>query len=293
MVLQELLTARPWRSGPYGEQEGKKVFGTSIGKRLLILAGLLPLATQFNGGPGAGPDPIDTTLMFGQLAVYKYEGYQPYDVVARVVDGNGDPVSDASVSLVFAQLGKGSIPLKSTGKGFYLGCDLEWVDAPSGALSARVIAAKKGMSSAEAIVSDQPGNACGLGESQIFVSGLEAAKPDGVKQPLDVVVRLKDESGTPVSGATVRARATDFHHYVDVTLTDMGGGKYMACTMGLFDTKGADEISIHVNASAPNYRSGDADGTNKVGFLCAGQGTPNDDTTTQPDAPATASGDGR
>ncbi len=269
------------------------MYGKTIGMRFLAVVALLPLLAQVTGSPVTGPDPIDTTLRFDKLAVYKYEGFQPYDVVARVVDGNGQPVDGADVKVVFAATGKTAIPLKSTGKGNYIGCDLEWIDAPSGDLTIRVVAQKRGMLTAEATVKDQPGNGCGAGEPQLYISKIDADKLNGSKKSLDVALRVTDERGLPVKGAEVMIRATDYHNYVDARLADAGDGKYMACSLGSFDTSGAGQIVIHARASALGYREAEADSVNKVGTICSRQAPPSDDTTTGSTTQATARGDGR
>jgi hypothetical protein len=250
------------------------VFGTSIGKRLLAVAGLLPLMVQMTGLPGGGPDPINTVLRFEELVVYKYEGNQPYDVVARLVDGNGDPATGAQVKVIFAALAKWPIELKEMKSGVYIGCDLETVDIPSGELLLRVAAEKKGYSSILESTTDQRGNACGEGEPQIYISKVQASKLNGAKQPLDVFVYLEDETGAPVTEATVMARATDFDQHVDAALTHMGGGKYLACALGNFSTRGGGQISIHLHATAKGYREAASDTVNTVGTICGKAGPP-------------------
>jgi hypothetical protein len=274
------------------------VFGKSIGQKCLSAVVSLPLMFNMTGGISTistPPDPIDNMLRFEELTVYKYDGFQPYDVVARVVDGNGDPATHANVKLLFIPLSKASIALKELKDGYYIGCDVETLDMPSGKLQVTAAAAKRGFITAQATASDQPGNACGGGESQLFVSTLEAAKPDGEMKSLDMVVHVSDETGSPVQGASVLARITDFNQYVDVLLTDMGGGKYMACSVGAFNSTGVSQLSIHVQASAKGYRQGAADGTNQVGTICSRpvpspNGDPSDVTS---DTPASAEGDGR
>src|SRR5215203_5372154 len=71
-------------------------------------------------------------------------------------------------------------------------------------------------------------------EPQLHISKLEAAKPDGEKQPLDLMVLLTDESGNHLEGAKVMARATDFDTFVDAPLTDLGNGLYASCAFGYF-----------------------------------------------------------
>ena len=105
-------------------------------------------------------------------------------------------------------------------------------------------------------------------EPQLYVSEPKAAKPDGKKQPLDLSVELTDESGNPVVGAKVLARATDFETYVDAYLTDMGNGNYSTCAFGYFNGWGEGAVSVHVRAEKAGYTSGASDGSNTVGRLC-------------------------
>ena len=106
------------------------------------------------------------------------------------------------------------------------------------------------------------------GELQLYVSEPKAAKPDGEKQPLDLSVELIDESGNPIEGAKVLARATDFETHVDAYLTDMGNGLYAACAFGKFNGSGEGAVAIHVRAQKEGYTPGSNDGTNDVGRLC-------------------------
>jgi hypothetical protein len=105
-------------------------------------------------------------------------------------------------------------------------------------------------------------------DPQLYVSEPKAAKPDGDKQPLDLSIELTDESGNPIEGAKVRARATDFENFVDAYLTDMGDGHYSACAFGYFNGSGEGAVRIHIRADKPGYVGGAGDGSNSVGSLC-------------------------
>ena len=242
------------------------MFGTSI---IVVVAALLPLVTPMGAIRGGGPDPSNNTLRFEQFTVFKYEGNQPYDVVTEVVDIDGNPATGADVRIIFAALSKEDIPLKEMKPGVYIGCDVETLDMASGDLRINVAAAKKGYISAVESTNDQRGNACGAGEPQAYITKVEAAKPNGANQPLDVFVYLSDESGRPVKGARVMARATDFILHVDRPLKDLGDGRYLGCSIGKFSTVGPGQISLHVSASAAGYRSTEADTVNSVGRLCS------------------------
>src|SRR6266487_3509534 len=137
----------------------------------------LPLALALMGTRSAAADPVpsDRALRFDSVQAYKYEGYQPLDVVARVVDNKGDAVDDADV-LVILPDGSVSFVLKSIGKGYYLGCDIAYVQGPQ---VLAVVAKKKDWITAYINVKSQPGNRCGAGEPQLHVSEPVAAKPDG------------------------------------------------------------------------------------------------------------------
>ena len=109
---------------------------------------------------------------------------------------------------------------------------------------------------------------CEGGEPQLYVSEPLAAKPDGDKQPLDLVIELTDDSDSPVVGAKVMARVTDFQTHVDAKLTDLGNGRYAACVFGYFNGSGSGALGIHVRAEKAGYMPGANDGTNFVGRLC-------------------------
>jgi hypothetical protein len=111
------------------------------------------------------------------------------------------------------------------------------------------------------------------GAPQLYVSEPKAAKPDGEKQPLDLSVELTDQSGNPIEGAKVMARATDFQTFVDAPLTDMGNGRYTACAFGYFNGSGEGALRIHIRAEKTGYRAGAGDGSNSVGRLCKVSGT--------------------
>lgn len=237
-----------------------------FGKGLLAMASLLLAMAQLTA-LGASDSPREQ-LRIDKLVVYKYQGYQPYDVVAHVVDGSGATVKDAEVSVLYASLNKIPLELKNQGNGYYVGCDLEVVDAPSGTLSVMVQAVRKDLKSDIVTAHDQRGNYCGAGEPQISNLKIVAAKPDGEKQPLDIQVEVFDETGAPVAEALVYARVTDYQHFVDSPLKDMGNGKYGVCEFGTFTSKGAGALGIHVRASAPGLRPNENDATNEVGRLC-------------------------
>jgi hypothetical protein len=110
-------------------------------------------------------------------------------------------------------------------------------------------------------------------EPQLHVSTPKAAKPDGEKQPVDLSVKLTDESGNPITGAKVMARVTDFETFVDAPLTDMGNGQYGACAFGYFNGSGEGALRIHVRADKPGYTGGAGDGSNSVGRICAVSGS--------------------
>ncbi|MEO8285186.1 MAG: hypothetical protein ABI670_01980 [Chloroflexota bacterium] len=235
-------------------------------KRLLAIIALLPVLGQLTALSGSTP--VDRQLRISELAMYKYEGFQPYDVVARVLDGRGSPVDDAYVTITSASAGSVEATLRNSGRGYYVGCDLDWVDAPSGSLTTVVRVSQEGSKPTAASVRDHRGNYCGAGEPQIRPPKVSAAKQDGDKKPLDIQVEVVDETGAPVQGAFVFARATDFVRFVDAPLQDVGHGKYLSCNFGQFNSKGAGAISIHVSVSARGYRPAENDGTNKVGRLC-------------------------
>jgi hypothetical protein len=235
-------------------------------KSFMVIIALLPVLGQLT--TLSESTPVDRQLRVSEISMYKYEGYQPYDVVARVLDGRGTPIDDAYVTIVSTAAGRVGAILRNTGRGYYVGCDLDWVNAPSGSLTTVVKVAQEGSKPTSATIHDHRGNYCGAGEPQIRPPRITAAKQDGDKKPLDIQVEVVDETGAPVPGAVVFTRATDFVRYVDAPLEDIGHGKYLSCNFGQFNSKGAGAISIHVRASAKGYRPAENDGTNKVGRIC-------------------------
>jgi hypothetical protein len=237
-------------------------------KKIVALLALLPLV-MLTAPHIASADITGRQLRIASLQAFKYQGYQPLDVLVQVTDEYGTLVSDANVVAGYdTPTGPQGKLLKSLGKGMYLGCDIDYLDGPAKMVVLTAAANKKGMKETSASARANVGNLCGAGEAQILVQQIQAAKPDGKGMPLSILVRIIDETGRPVLGAKVLARATDFHSYVDAPLIERGDGYYVSCAFAFFDTKGEGAISIHVRAESPGLRNGSGDTRNVVGSLC-------------------------
>jgi hypothetical protein len=237
-------------------------------KKIVAVLALLPvlvLAASYPAHP-ASADIIQRQLRIVSVQAFKFQGYQPLDVMVQITDEFEAPVSDANVDIALPS-GE-DIRLKGLGKGTYLGCDVAYFDGPAKGVVVAASANKKGWKGAGATTRANVGNLCGAGEPQMIVQSIQAAKLDGKRQPLTINVRIVDEMGQPVVGAKVLARATDFNTYRDGPLKDLGNGYYGSCAFGFFDTIGEGAISIHVRADLPGFRSGQSDARNSVGTLC-------------------------
>jgi hypothetical protein len=264
-------------------------------KKMVVLIALLPLV-MLSMPHSASADISGRLLRITYLKAFKYTGFGPLDVVAQVTDEYGTLVSDATLVITYDRATRRDRVLKSSGKGLYVGCDIDGFLTFSNGMAVMATASRKGMEDASAKAQTVEGDLCGSTSSsaanvanvanvanianaagkggadqampRLVPQKINAAKPDG-KTPLDISLVVTDQSGKPVTGAKVLVRATDFNHHVDVTLVDRGNGIYSACAIGMFDTKGAGAIRIHVSAQRPGYQSSEADADNVVGALCS------------------------
>ena len=220
---------------------------------------------------GTVNDYPEDALKFAFVSAYRYEGDQPVDVFAKLVDSQGEGVQGATVTVEISTSRSAqpiAIQLSDQGDGSYLACDATYLQGPSDEDLYVFTATKDRMHPAQDKVKGSRGNLCGEGEPQIHIASIAAAKLDGKGQPLSVVVDLVDDGGNPVTGADVLIRATDLRTHVDMHLPGGDGGRYADCDVALFDTEGAGQIGLMVNASAKGYRTATAWAENTVGYLC-------------------------
>ena len=213
----------------------------------------------------------EDALAFAYVAAYRYEGAQPVDLVAKVVDVEGMPVEGANIAVQITNSRSAqarTVLLKEEGNGAYVACDAAYLEGPSDVDLYEFTATKDRMHPAVATVKGLRGNICGDGVPEIRIASIQAAKLDGAGQPLSVIVDLVDDGGNPVAGASVLVRATDLRKHVDLHLADAGGGRYSDCNVGLFDTSGKGQISLMVYATAKGYREATEWTENSVGYLC-------------------------
>lgn len=238
-------------------------------KKTVALIALLLMVAMFNAPHSASAD-IPGHLKIVSLQAFKYQGYQPLDVTAQVTDDFDNPISDANVVVRLSENSTQLFNLKSQGKGLYTGCDIAYLDGASD-VTVTAEASKAGMTGATLSANAEPGNLCGDGMPQMLVGQINAAKPDGKDQPLDIAVKLRDETGRAVVGANVAAEAIDSTgNHISVLLMDRGNGLYIACNAGLFSTTGAGAISVHVRAYGAGFRGTEGEALNTVGSLCSG-----------------------
>jgi len=222
----------------------------------------------------ASPDSNDypeEALKFATVAAYRYGGNQPVDLVAKVVDDQGAAVEGANVT-VEINTSKSARPamlhLQDKGNGNYIACDAAFLEGPSDVDTYLFKATLDRMHPAEAKVKSERSNLCGGGEPQMRIASVQAAKLDGSKQPLSVLVELVNDEGNPVHDAKVLVRSTDLENYTEVLLPETSSGTYSDCNVARFSTKGPDQISVMVQAWAEGYAPALAWGENIVGYLC-------------------------
>jgi hypothetical protein len=238
------------------------------------LAAVAMSVAALTATPAAASAVIDypeDQLVFASVSAQRYEGDQPVDLFAELLDIEGAPVEGAAITVEIntsssAQLRK--VQLEEKGRGLYIACDAAYMQGSSGEDVYVFTATKNRMHPAQEKVQSKRGNMCGEGEPQIHIASVQAAKVDGPNKPLSVLVELVDDGGNPVHDAKVRVRATNFEHYRDVNVSETSSGKYSDCNVALFSTDGPGEIVIMVQASADGYRSAYAWGENTVGYLC-------------------------
>jgi hypothetical protein len=214
----------------------------------------------------------EEALQFGSVAAYRYEGDQPVDLFAEVLDVEGSPVEGATVT-VEIRTSRSAQPrlvhLEDKGSGLYTACDAAYLEGATDTDIYEFTASKDRMHPAFAKVKSDRGNLCGEGEPQIHIASVQAAKLDGAGKPLSVIVDLVDDGGNPVTGANVMIQVTDLRTQIEIGLSEANGGRYADCDVARFDTAGAGQIGVMVYASAPGYRSATAWAENTVGYLCS------------------------
>jgi hypothetical protein len=214
----------------------------------------------------------EDALQFGSVVAYRYEGDQPVDLFAEVLDAEGTPVEGAVV-MVEISTSRSARPslvqLEDQGGGLYRACDATYLEGATETDIYEFTASKDRMHPAFARVKSDRGNLCGKGEPQIHIASVQAAKLDGAGKPLSVIVDLVDDGGDPVAGADVIIQVTDVRSQIEMRLSEASGGRYADCDVAYFDTMGAGQIGIMVYASADGYRSATAWTENAVGYLCA------------------------
>jgi hypothetical protein len=243
---------------------------TSLPWFAVVALGVAALA----GAPAAASPASDypeDQLRFETVAAFRYDGDQPVDLYAVLVDDVGAPVEGATVTVQVSTSPSAQVrtlQLDEKGSGIYVACDAVYPDTARGASLFEFTGTLGRMHPAQAKTGSKPGNLCGAGEPQLHIASVRAAKADGKNQPLSVQVDLVDGAGNPVTGASVHVRATDYREHVDLYLPDAGGGRYFACNAGTFDTSGPGLIELMVYATAKGYRSDTAWTQNQVGYLC-------------------------
>jgi hypothetical protein len=83
-----------------------------------------------------------------------------------------------------------------------------------------------------------------------------ARKPNGT-YPLDVQVKVRDNLGAIVTGATVVIYATNGTQTWYGNLSDLGTGTYRVCNVGSFPGTGGGNIRVYVQASKVGYQTSD------------------------------------
>src|SRR5919201_1010268 len=86
--------------------------------------------------------------------------------------------------------------------------------------------------------------------NRLVITRLDARKPDGALQPLDVVVSVTDDQGVPVAGATTQMAVTlnGIPQGLPVTIPDKPGepGIYELCAAGNYTGGSADTVVVAI-----------------------------------------------
>ena len=239
---------------------------------LAAVALTIAVLTATPAAAGTANEYPEDALKFASVATYRYEGHQPVDLYAEVVDVQGTPIDDATVT-VEVNTSRSAQPvtihLENEGNGIYTACDAAILDSKIDSDIYKFTATKDRMHPAIEKVKSQRGDLCSASEPQIHIASIQAAKLDGEDQPLSVIVELVDDFDNPVEDANVLITVTNLRRQIEMYLPDVGGGSYADCDVALLDTTGAGQIEVTVFASAPGYASATARTENTVGNHCA------------------------
>src|SRR5512138_288666 len=214
---------------------------------LAVVAMGLAIAIGTPAAARTASDYPEDALKFAFVGAYRYEGAQPVDLLAKVVDDRGMPVEGATVTVQInssASAQVRTIRLEDEGSGAYVACDAVYLNGPTENDLYTFTATMGRMQPAVAQVKSDLRNACGAGQPQIRIASAKAQKLDGKGQPLSVLVQLVDDGGNSVTGARVRVSAAGNFDSADTYLAEIGGGRYLNCNVARFDTSGAGQIGV-------------------------------------------------
>jgi hypothetical protein len=102
---------------------------------------------------------------------------------------------------------------------------------------------------------------------RLLIVQIIGRKENGNAQPLDILVRVRDDLGNPIDGATVMAVASNGNQSWSGTLPGTGSGYYMVCDVGAFNGRDGGGVQVTVTARKAGYQSGSGSATAGRGNL--------------------------
>ncbi len=205
--------------------------------------------------PSPSPTPSLTLVVDKLDAKMEAQGDQVLDVYVEMKDNRGSMVSGVTV-LVSASNGSDSWSgtLADLSGGLYRVCNQGFFSGNSNAISVTVTASKAGYWPATRTATAGSGNISGCPTvPRLVVDRIDAKIEAEGAQVLDVEVKIKDNQGQTVSGATVDVVASNGSDIWNGTLDNVSGNIYRACNQGEFY---GGTITIIVTASKSGYATG-------------------------------------